>query len=372
MGQKINPISLRININRNFDSCWYEDNPTKYSKLLHQDLSMRSYLKSLFNSIGVHTGRITFQFFQKKLIIHYIFYDAHKPVRGRSGTIQKKSTSGVGRLCPKVTLSPISHMTPSFKHLLQLEKANHHFRYIENYLSYILQNERLAQNLNKKIFLKSFLTHYFFSQNQSTFSTKQFNNYLYDFLFVLNSVTSKVVSSKVQTRVLTEGGVNEAPDFLTSNQNVHKKRIELSRFSIDKNLSNIEYILSKKNQINTMILPMKMRSRFQSASFICEYVCQKLQENITFRQIFKQLSQEMVASGHSQGNHYISGMRILCSGRLNGVEMARVESKKLGQTSLHVFSSKIDYAVSEAYTLYGLLGVKVWLCFSSIKTERSV
>jgi small subunit ribosomal protein S3 len=157
--------------------------------------------------------------------------------------------------------------------------------------------------------------------------------------------------------------------------NLQKKRVS---FTIDKNLSNIEYSISKFVQLNSYevsILPLKMKSRFQSAPLICEYICQKLQENIGFRQIFKQLCQEMKneslmpplrglpGKNSFKPNEEIQGMRILCAGRLNGVEMARVEFKKLGQTSLHVFSSKIDYGSSNAYTLQGLLGVKVWLCY---------
>ena len=415
MGQKINPISLRININRNFDSCWFQDNPTKYSELLHKDLNIREYLKSLFSHVGIHTGRITFQFFQKKLIIHYFFYDSQKK------NILKKST-----------FSSIK-----YKQLLALDKS-FNTCYMEKYLSFVLQNQRYLQQLNKNIFLRIFLTHYFFSQNQNIFSTKQFINSSYDYLFInfLKKSIDLSTSTKVETRysspvpllsircspvafdeveknnerahetpsngvknhelnevsfasvpvryskdeqgtsspVIVPCSLRELANRANIEQNsrsnicqpesiLEKTRARRILFAIDKNLSNIEYILSKNNQLDTCLLPLKMNSRFQSAHFICEYVCQRLQENITFRQIFKQLCQEIKTDSCGQ---VIQGMRIVCAGRLNGVEMARVESKKFGQTSLHVFSSKIDYASSQAYTLFGLLGVKVWLCYRNI------
>jgi len=371
MGQKINPISLRININRNFDSCWFQDNPTKYSELLHKDLNIREYLKSLFSYVGIHTGRITFQFFQKKLIIHYFFYDSQKK------NILKKST-----------FSSIK-----YKQLLAIDKSFNSC-YIEKYLSFVLQNQRYLQQLNKNIFLRIFLTHYFFSQNQNIFSTKQFINSSYDYLFInfLNKSMDLSTLTKVETRysspvrpfellkptMRTTNNITRVANATSSNGTCEKnnrsniclpesilEKIRARRilFAIDKNLSNIEYIISKNNQLDTCLLPLKMNSHFQSAHFICEYVCQRLQENITFRQIFKQLCQEIKTDSCGQ---VIQGMRIVCAGRLNGVEMARVESKKFGQTSLHVFSSKIDYASSQAYTLFGLLGVKVWLCYRNM------
>jgi small subunit ribosomal protein S3 len=59
----------------------------------------------------------------------------------------------------------------------------------------------------------------------------------------------------------------------------------------------------------------------------------------------------------------VEGFKISCSGRLQGVEMAKTETKKFGKISLHVFSSKVDYAQSKASTPFGILGVKVWICY---------
>lgn len=406
MGQKINPISLRININRNFDSCWFEDNSIKYSNLLHQDLSIRKYLKSLFNSIGIHTGRITLQFFQKKLIIHYFFYDSNGLRSNDSLDRQNRELNGLVPSHPNhlsLSRSVDSRVSQSRSILNPLNS-------IEKNLSFILQNERSQLVLNKNFFLRVFFSHLFSSQNHNIFSTKQFLKCCHEvsglrgwkdvsFLDDWKAPQTKLSSQSRSTLSigsremdsvvsLREPLLGEHNGFVTkftnhrvdlSINNLQKKRVS---FTIDKNLSNIEYTLSKFVQLNNYevsLLPLKMKSRFQSAQLICEYICQKLQENVGFRQIFKQLCQEMknesfmaplrglsptVGGKNSfQPNEEIQGMRILCAGRLNGVEMARVEFKKLGQTSLHVFSSKIDYGSSNAYTLQGLLGVKVWLCY---------
>lgn len=56
------------------------------------------------------------------------------------------------------------------------------------------------------------------------------------------------------------------------------------------------------------------------------------------------------------------GIRICCSGRLNGAEIARSESLRVGSVPLHTLRSDIDYALFEAHTTYGRIGVKVWIC----------
>ena len=74
MGQKSNPISLRLNINRDFDSCWYQDR--HYSKLLTKEIQLRKYIFSTFALMNVHQGRVIFQFFPKKIIIHFFFMNS--------------------------------------------------------------------------------------------------------------------------------------------------------------------------------------------------------------------------------------------------------------------------------------------------------
>jgi small subunit ribosomal protein S3 len=60
------------------------------------------------------------------------------------------------------------------------------------------------------------------------------------------------------------------------------------------------------------------------------------------------------------------GIKVQVSGRLNGAEMARSEMYKEGRTPLHTFRADIDYALGEALTKVGLIGVKVWICRGEI------
>jgi small subunit ribosomal protein S3 len=59
----------------------------------------------------------------------------------------------------------------------------------------------------------------------------------------------------------------------------------------------------------------------------------------------------------------VKGIRICCSGRLNGAEIAKTKCRKYNETSLHVFFDQIDYVKAQASTPYGILGVKVWVSY---------
>ena len=60
------------------------------------------------------------------------------------------------------------------------------------------------------------------------------------------------------------------------------------------------------------------------------------------------------------------GIKLACSGRLAGAEMARTESYKEGRIPLHTLRSDINYATSTAITTYGCIGVKVWVCHGTV------
>ena len=74
MGQKTHPVSLRLSLNRTFDSLWYTD---QYSRLLHQDQSLRKILSSVFRSCGFLSGRLFVQIFPKKTLISLCFHETN-------------------------------------------------------------------------------------------------------------------------------------------------------------------------------------------------------------------------------------------------------------------------------------------------------
>jgi ribosomal protein S3 len=398
MGQKANPISLRLNINRNFDSCWFQDKSSEYSKLLQQDLNIREYIRSLFQSVGVHAGRIGIQIFPKKLIIHYFFHDTEKKSRKSSSkknklnflnkTIESVKGDFLSKKLPKVAFGPNVHYfaeptdwilghidyqlnsmaKPSTSNLNESAQVPENSSSLSTYStaqsefikSHGISANNLKKEFKKRFFIRFLLTRYYSLQNKNLF---QLQNFLKDSsAFVFESEKYKGIEIRRENSSFVNRENRLSQKTLTSHSVIPSdflENYELKRRNLlsDTHLKHIESNIEKSIQSNTLILPVKIHSRYKSAQFICEYVCQRLQQNIPFRQIYKQLLLEMKKYDE------IQGMRITCSGRIGGVEMARVESRKYGQTSLHVFSSKIDFATHQAYTLFGLIGVKVWVCF---------
>jgi small subunit ribosomal protein S3 len=104
-----------------------------------------------------------------------------------------------------------------------------------------------------------------------------------------------------------------------------------------------------------------IKSVYQSASLIAQDISFQLRNNkIAFRSIFSRIVKD-IQKRMPKG---VGGIRICCSGRLGGAEIARTECGKYGKTSCNVFNQKIDYASATVSTRYGILGVKVWISYS--------
>lgn len=90
------------------------------------------------------------------------------------------------------------------------------------------------------------------------------------------------------------------------------------------------------------------------AALIAEYIAQQLERRVSFRRVVRQAIQRAQRAG-------VEGIKIQVSGRLNGAEIARPEWTREGRVPLHTLRADIDYAYCTAQTIYGVLGIKVWV-----------
>lgn len=90
------------------------------------------------------------------------------------------------------------------------------------------------------------------------------------------------------------------------------------------------------------------------AQLIADSIAQQLEKRIMFRRAMKRAMQNAMRLG-------AQGIKIMSSGRLNGIEIARTEWYREGRVPLHTLRADIDYATSEAQTTYGIIGIKVWV-----------
>jgi len=92
-----------------------------------------------------------------------------------------------------------------------------------------------------------------------------------------------------------------------------------------------------------------------SAPLVGRNIADQLERKISFRRAIKKAIQSTMRMG-------ADGIKVTVSGRLGGADMSRTETFHEGRVPLHTLRSDIDYALSEASTTYGLIGVKVWIC----------
>ena len=92
-----------------------------------------------------------------------------------------------------------------------------------------------------------------------------------------------------------------------------------------------------------------------NAALVGMNICQQLKKKISYRRVINKAMQATMRMG-------ANGIRINVAGRLGGVEIARSEKYSDGSVPLHTLRANIDYALSEAHTAYGIIGVKVWIC----------
>ena len=91
------------------------------------------------------------------------------------------------------------------------------------------------------------------------------------------------------------------------------------------------------------------------ASLVAENVALQLERRIAFRRAMKKAVQTTMSMG-------AEGIRIQCAGRLGGADIARTEQQREGRVPLHTLRENIDYGFIEAKTVYGIIGIKCWIC----------
>jgi len=110
--------------------------------------------------------------------------------------------------------------------------------------------------------------------------------------------------------------------------------------------------LGKKN---VEISVQEVKSPELNAVLVAKNIAEQLVKRGSFKKAMKRAAISAMKSG-------AKGIKVCCSGRLNGAEIAREEWTRVGSIPLHTLRSDVDYGFAEALTTYGLIGVKVWIC----------
>jgi small subunit ribosomal protein S3 len=131
--------------------------------------------------------------------------------------------------------------------------------------------------------------------------------------------------------------------------------------NIEKIKKKLEKIVNKTIKIN--IKPIKKAEL--NAKLAAENIAAQLVKRIPFRRAMKQAMANAFQAG-------AKGVKVRCSGRLAGAEIARVERYSEGRVPLHTLRADVDYGTAEAHTTFGKIGVKVWIYHGDVLTRKNV
>ena len=380
MGQKSNPTSLRLEkSNKHFTSCWYSD--LSYTLLLGKDLRANIYLQAVFEQFQYPAPLLLTQSLYKGWRGYLLFLNpfrsrnekgrffhlerlqmprAHQISLQEGAVLQEKESlalpqfssllgefftasprhsSDIGAVSQNSSLLPKADLQDSGERTPLRERK-------EKELRSLLLNSSLQRIRNQRVplFVETFkresLSLFFFALRQR-----------WDV-----SSPSRTELSQEEIRDSRGGGVSNLETVLRFSelaQPLQNKGRARSREDVQKG--------SRTRGYSVELQTIRAIWEGQNADLLAEEILHYLGKRIPFRRIKYQIVREM------ERDPAIKGVRIHCSGRLGGrskkAQKAKTESIQWGQTSLHVFSSKLSYSSKEGVTSFGKIGVKVWICY---------
>jgi len=145
---------------------------------------------------------------------------------------------------------------------------------------------------------------------------------------------------------------------------IHTSRPGIVIGKSGKEIAQLEEELKKVTSKEIKILIHEIKRPELDAFLVAEAIAGQLEGRISFRRAMKQSITAAMRMG-------AEGIKVMCAGRLGGAEIARTEHYKDGRIPLQTLRADIDYAGATAHTIYGAIGVKVWICKGEIIGPRS-
>lgn len=163
----------------------------------------------------------------------------------------------------------------------------------------------------------------------------------------------KYIRTRLQKASVSKIEIERTPKQITLTIHTARPGIVIGRkgAEVDKLKLELQHITKKDIQLNVN----EIKRPELDAYLVAENVANQLEAKISFRRAMKKAITSSIRMG-------AEGVKITCSGRLGGAEMARTEQYKEGRIPLHTLRADIDYAIVVANTTYGAIGVKVWIC----------
>ena len=172
----------------------------------------------------------------------------------------------------------------------------------------------------------------------------------------LNSITK---ANSISNVMIDRNGVNDQIKLKIESAKPGKLIGKVGK-ELETLLINIKKIVPPNREVTIIVSEVKRPE--VNAALLGELVVEQLEKRVAFRRAIRDALQKAKDAK-------INGIKIQVSGRLNGAEMARSEWVREGRVPLQTLRADIDYATKEANTIYGILGIKVWLFKSEILSK---
>ena len=172
----------------------------------------------------------------------------------------------------------------------------------------------------------------------------------------------RYVSQRLQRAGISRINIERQPKRVTVEVFTARPSIAIGRrgAEVDKLRDELKQLTGKDVSLNIQ----EIKKPELDAQLVADNLARQLQQRVAFRRAIK----KAIASSMRMG---AEGIRIICSGRIGGSEMARRErSEPAGRVPLHTLRADIDYATATAFTVSGTVGVKVWICHGEAMDEK--
>ena len=188
------------------------------------------------------------------------------------------------------------------------------------------------------------------------FARKDYAKLLEEDIFIRKYLKKRLSQAGISRIV-----IQRAPSKVTVNISTARPGLVIGRRGqqVDQLRDELQHITKKEIFLNID----EVKRPDTDATLVAEHVARQLEQRVSFRRAMKKAIASTMRAG-------AGGVRIVCSGRLGGAEMARTESYRDGRVPLHTLRADIDFSRATARTIYGTCGVKVWIFKGEILAKR--
>ena len=185
-----------------------------------------------------------------------------------------------------------------------------------------------------------------------TWSSRWFSKSEYTKLLHQDLEIKKYVEQKLKNASISKVNIERAAKKLRISIYSSRPGIIIGKKGAD--IEDLKNKLTKLSNLEVFIDIKEVRKPEVEAKLVAENIASQLEKRVSFRRAMKKAVQSSMRLG-------AKGVKVMCSGRLGGAEIARTEKYHEGSVPLHTLRSDIDYATAEAETTYGICGIKVWI-----------